>query len=168
MVALRRWLTQEAMLMRAWQKGFTLVEVMIVVAIIGILVAVAIPAYQDYSIRAKMTEVMLAASTCRASITEIYYSSRTAPAANAWGCESGIGSQYVQKLETDADGVISIYVRGISGSVDGSKVTMAPLKAENTPAKTPADLGGKLWGWSCGGTGTTVAANYLPSTCRGN
>ena len=153
--------------MRSWQKGFTLVEVMIVVAIIGILVAVAIPAYQDYTIRTKMTEVMLAASACRASITEIYNSSRTAPTANSWGCESGISSKYVQKLETDADGVISVTVRGISSSVDGSKVTVAPLKAENTPAKTPADLGGRIWGWSCGGAGTTVAANYLPSSCRG-
>jgi hypothetical protein len=45
---------------------------------------------------------------------------------------------------------------------------VVPLKAENTPAKTPADLGAKIWGWSCGGTGSTVAANYLPSSCRGN
>jgi len=154
--------------MRARQKGFTLVEVMIVVAIIAILVAVAMPAYQDYSIRTRMTEVMLAASACRASITEVYNSSRTAPAANNWGCESGISSKYVQKLETDVDGVISVHVQGIGGAVDGSKLTLVPLKAENTPAKTPADLGAKIWGWSCGGTGTTVAANYLPSSCRGN
>ena len=139
---------------------------MIVVAIIAILVAVAIPAYQDYSIRAKMSEVMLAASTCRASITEIYNSSRTAPAANSWGCEAGANSKYVQKLETDSDGVISVYVSAISSSVDGSKVTMVPLRAAGTPAKTPADLGGRLWGWSCGGAGTTVPANYLPSSCR--
>ncbi|OGA00996.1 MAG: hypothetical protein A2Z64_01770 [Betaproteobacteria bacterium RIFCSPLOWO2_02_67_12] len=154
--------------MRARRKGFTLVEVMIVVAIIAILVAVAMPAYQDYSIRTRMTEVMLAASACRASITEVYNSSRTAPAANNWGCESGISSKYVQKLETDVDGVISVHVQGIGGAVDGSKLTLVPLKAENTPAKTPADLGAKIWGWSCGGTGTTVAANYLPSSCRGN
>lgn len=153
--------------MRAWHRGFTLVEVMIVVAIIAILTAVAMPAYQDYSIRTKMTEVMLAASACRTLITEVYHSSRSAPAANGWGCESAISSKFVQKVETDGDGVISVTVMGISSAVDGAKLTMAPLKAANTPARTPGDLGARIWGWNCGGAGTTVNANYLPSPCRG-
>src|SRR5256884_4299420 len=73
--------------MRAIQKGFTLIELMIVVAIIGILAAVALPAYQDYSNRAKISEVILAASACRTSITEVYQSATSAPGANNWGCE---------------------------------------------------------------------------------
>ena len=60
--------------MKQLQKGFTLIELMIVVAIIGILAAVALPAYQDYTIRAKMSEVILAMSACRTSITEVYQS----------------------------------------------------------------------------------------------
>ena len=89
--------------MKTMQKGFTLIELMIVVAIIGILAAVALPAYQDYTIRAKMSEVILGMSACRTSITEVYQSGpTTAPAAGAWGCEIGAtqATKYVQAINT--------------------------------------------------------------------
>jgi type IV pilus assembly protein PilA len=68
------------------QHGFTLVELMIVVSIIAILAAVALPAFQDYTVRAKMSEVILAMSACRSSISEIYQTGGTAPSANSWTC----------------------------------------------------------------------------------
>src|SRR5206468_10402660 len=77
----------EGVSMRTLQQGFTLIELMIVVAIIGILAAVALPAYQDYTIRAKMSEVVLGMAGCRTPITEVYQSGSSAPGANNWGCE---------------------------------------------------------------------------------
>ena len=89
---------------------------MIVIAIIGILAAVALPAYQDYTIRAKVSEAVLAGSACRTTVTEVYQStlSTVLPAANGWGCESGgagaasAASKYVQSVTTDATGIITV------------------------------------------------------------
>src|SRR5256885_16121658 len=95
--------------MKAIQKGFTLIELMIVVAIIGILAAVALPAYQDYSNRAKISEVILAASACRTSITEVFQSATSAPGVNNWGCEvtsatTGGAPKDGESIGTDANG----------------------------------------------------------------
>ena len=156
--------------MRQPQKGFTLIELMIVVAIIGILAAVALPAYQDYTIRAKMSEVVLGMSGCRTPISEVYYTGPSAaPGANGWGCEIGAtqSTKYVAGISTDANGIVTATVQNISISVDGSFVTMIPMQDASTPATFTAGSSETLYGWSCGGTGTTVALKYLPATCRG-
>jgi len=161
--------------MKTLQKGFTLIELMIVVAIIGILAAVALPAYQDYTIRAKMSEVILAMSSCRTSITEVYQSGPvTAPAANGWGCEILTASQqtkYVAQVTTTADGAVAATVRNISSVVDTSVISLVPLSAAGAPAVFTTGQSQTLFGWSCGSTSftpaTTVGAKYLPGSCRG-
>jgi type IV pilus assembly protein PilA len=159
--------------MKRLQQGFTLIELMIVVAIIGILAAVALPAYQDYTIRAKMSEVLLAMSACRTSITEVYQTGGTPPTANNWGCESGVASKYVASVATDPNGKVTATVTGINATVDGSLVTLVPLVRDaNTPASTAPNMnmGEGLFGWRCGNgpiDGTTLSSKYLPGSCRG-
>jgi type IV pilus assembly protein PilA len=153
--------------MKRIQHGFTLIELMIVVAIIGILAAVALPAYQDYTIRAKMSEVMLAASACRTSITEIYSSGGSAPGANNWGCEGG-SSKYVASIVTDDNGKVTVTT---GGGLPGGVVTLVPMVSATTPAAAsslPTPVA--IFAWRCGSTGdgTSVSSKYLPGSCRGN
>jgi type IV pilus assembly protein PilA len=159
--------------MKRVQQGFTLIELMIVVAIIGVLAAVALPAYQDYTKRAQMSEVILAASACRTTISEVIQtsSSSTLPGSGGWGCESSTStSKFVNKIETDSTGKVTVTVQGIAGASTASanQVTLRPMKNATT-AFGNTDVGQPIHSWRCGSTsdGTNVPSKFLPGSCRG-
>jgi len=147
-------------------QGFTLIELMITVAIVAILAATALPAYQNYTTRARLSEVVLALAACRTTITELYQSGGTGPGANNWGCEA-VSSRFVGSLATDVNGVVTATIAGINATVNGKTVTMTPMVTTGTPADVTTDMGRGLQAWSCGGAGTSVDKAYLPSSCRG-
>lgn len=156
---------------RGIRRGFTLIELMIVVAIIGVLAAVALPAYQDYTVKARVSEVVLAASTCRTAITEAVQTSVTLPGANSWGCEAtgSAPSKYVASIQTSSDGVITVTSQNLGSSISGA-IQLAPCTnagATTFTGCTAPTAGGTVAVWLCGPTATDgLSSKYLPGSCK--
>jgi type IV pilus assembly protein PilA len=159
------------------QKGFTLIELMIVVAIIGILAAVALPAYQDYTVKARISEGILAASQCRTSISEIYQTATppTVMAGNDWGCNENEAqpTEMVDLITTDLNGVITITMDTAAvgmDAADGTTFQLIPESAPNTAATVGAlgaNLPLQLSGFRCvRGGADPIAARLLPGSCK--
>jgi len=154
--------------MKRVQQGFTLIELMIVVAIIGILAAVALPAYQDYTKKAKMSEVVLAASACRTAVSETFQSAAALPtAADGFGCESATATtKYVKKVSTSTAGVITITATGFGDTaIDDKLLTVSPLKADGTAATA---IGDAIASWKCAAPtdATGIPSKFLPASCK--
>ncbi|MFW1808583.1 pilin [Acinetobacter ursingii] len=154
------------------QKGFTLIELMIVVAIIGVLAAVALPAYQDYTVKAKVSEVLLAASACRTNVSEVYQSANSLPAAGKWGCEVSNPTKYVKSVATNALGTIVVTsattTSGLPAAAAEKQIAMVPLQGAAGSQTTATGIG-TVTGWKCGPGSTTASAmpkKYLPGTCQ--
>ena len=130
------------------QKGFTLIELMIVIAIIGILAAVAIPQYQDYTKRAKVTEVIVATSPCKLAVSEYYSARTTYPLDNAAaGCDSQVSGN----------------VSGVAVANGVITATSTVTGATGTITLTPSPGTGAL-NWAC--APGTIDPKFIPSSCR--
>ncbi len=156
--------------MRKIQQGFTLIELMIVVAIIGILAAVALPAYQDYIQKARVSEIILGASQCRTTVAEVYQSGDPAnpPAANGWGCNENVANptQYIGLITTDANGVITVTASNnaaLDAAIRGTTITLTPQTAAGANlafAAAPVQVGR----FAC--QPGTMPPRFLPGSCK--
>jgi len=158
--------------MKKNQQGLTLIELMIVIAIIGILGALALPAYQDYTIRAKVAEMLLAANGCKTAVSEAVSSSSDANVAAALpnACASQ-ASKYVASVAVDGNGVITVVgqheaLRG-NTSASANSLALTPLLTGDTPLNGNSDGGKTITGWRCGpATSNGLPAKYLPASCK--
>ena len=153
--------------MKRIQQGFTLIELMIVVAIIGILAAVALPAYQDYTVKAKVSEVILAASSCRTAVTEALQAAPSGTVDLSTACTT-TSSKYVSSMAVTAAGVITVTANATNLSQLGTKVDVQLAPFIGATAVVVGDGGKSITEWKCGpkAGATGMDKKYLPGSCK--
>jgi type IV pilus assembly protein PilA len=158
--------------MKKIQQGFTLIELMIVVAIIGILAAIAIPAYQDYIVRSKVTELVNAAGVCKTSVAEYYQTKGYLPAnITAAGCSNdGTANSFpptmpaAGQIEVDASGGLLAQLGG-TATAKFFYIPGCPGKGTCATAAGAAQAPA-IAQWFCDQPETTILPKYLPAVCR--
>jgi type IV pilus assembly protein PilA len=163
--------------MKKIQKGFTLIELMIVVAIIGILAAIAIPAYQDYTIRAQVTEGLNLMSDMKAGVAEWYAQEGSWPTSlvqiGVSGGATDKSGKYVERIELNTGTLTAFYGLQANSKINGSSLSLRPLVNANgdvvwvcgqrVAPTGAADPSGTA---AAGSANTSLAGRYLPASCR--
>ena len=154
--------------MKAVQKGFTLIELMIVVAIIGILAAIAIPAYQDYTIRSQVTEGLSLASAVKAGVAEYYanYGSWPADLAAMGYTSSSPSGKYVTNVTVTTGDIGIVYGGQANNNINGSKLDLQPGLSGNNDVIWNCGYHAAVGSNLGGSNGTSILAKYLPANCR--
>lgn len=143
--------------------GFTLIELMIVVAIVAILAAIALPAYQDFMKRSKVSEAAATAGACKTSVAEFASAKGALPATiDEAGC-SDTETQYVAAVDV-TDGVISVTIQNVDSALDGSSLIFTPTS--DAALATAAADGDTIVGWHCGTDAANSEYKLLPASCR--